>query len=354
MKKIFLISILAVNLSYSQINNMSFSKNDIENDTILYAKTNSKLTDHSISLEKKFSFNQFMFDSKWDDLYTFFDLHEDSESNRYNHYLFEEKKNNIFRYRKNNQFDSFTFDDIFLCLKEPALFTKECNSSLVFCKSFNDKEPAYNFFLRLVNKYFDTKIEKNQKNYYSYGKKLNFNIQIIENDVYLIIEDKNKDYQNSLMYSYDYYNLYSQFYEIDNDYSYRGIKFGTSLSTIKSITKLNNYRYGDRYVYLPQGDKYLSWKGFEVEDNHCFFYFTKDYRLAEVSIAVDCFSDTDFDEIKNQLIYKFGHYSYERFDQLFWVGKNLTIIMPTKKNDFDYIHIYISSNKLKKEVDKDY
>ena len=354
MKKIFFPSLLVANFTYSQIVPQKISRNNEIIDTIAYSINGAKMSKHTKEIDKKFNFSKFTFTAKWQDLFPFFEIADENYLNKYNNIFFKDKDKIHFRYLKDVEFDSCNFDDAFLSLEKPINWSTSSYSSLVFCKSFNDLDSAKEFYFKLVSKYFITNTNKSYTMYFTEGEKLKFSVNLIHNSVYFFIEDYIKDYKNSMLFSYDYSNFYYQFFEIDNDYSFRGIKFGESLSSIKSKTKLSKYKYGDNYIYTPQEDNFLVWKGFQVERNECFFYFTKDFKLAEVSLAVNCFSDTDFDKIKTQLINKFGPFSYERNNQLYWVGKNLTIILPTNKEDLDYIHIYISSNKLKREVDKDY
>ena len=128
---------------------------------------------------------------------------------------------------------------------------------LRFCKIFEKTDDAVNFYLATSKLYF--KIDSNdvESIYYIMGKKINFRLSLNGNIVYLDIEDQWKVYNNSLMFSYDYDRLYQQFKDIDNDYSYRGIKFGSNLSTIKTITKLDNYKFGDKFTFLPKDEKFL-------------------------------------------------------------------------------------------------
>lgn len=69
MKKIFLISLIFSNLSYSQIKSNNIISNNLNPDTILhFMHKGAKMSKHTVDLEKQFKFGKFTFDSKWDDL----------------------------------------------------------------------------------------------------------------------------------------------------------------------------------------------------------------------------------------------------------------------------------------------
>jgi hypothetical protein len=362
MKKILVLTLFSFtifNETYSQI------KSKISNDIIKVdsAAVESVSVDSSISvlfvpfsnrsilLDKNFSFGNFNFNKKWDNIKSMFSFASNSDLSEYS---FEQTEDDFyFSYILKKEFENIKFDDIFLKLSK-GNYLNLGFSKLIFVKKFENTNDAVDFYLK-TSKYF-FKINQNNFSavYRKGGEKINLSVSLIENYVYLEVEDEIKYFNSSQIFNYKYNFLFYQFKEIDNDYSFRDIKFGTNLSTIKSFTKLDSHKNGNKYTFNPKDEKYFFWKGFDVPKGGTFFYFTKDLKLAEVSIVVQCFNDYSLDEIKTKLIKIFGSPSIKTNEEIKWVGKNITIMIPNKRDEKDYIHILISSNILDREFEKDY
>lgn len=353
MKRVLIVTItflLIVSISFSQ-NKSKISKDNAIVDTGAVVEKIVPITNRSILLDNNVTFGNFSFNKKWNDIKSMFYFSSNDELEKYS---FEQNNDEIYlSYNLNKEFEKLKFDDIFLKISKLNYINNGC-SELICIKNFEKLDDAVNFYLNTSKIFFKINPNELQTEYFNFGKNINISVRLENNIVYLGIQDKWKTYNNSLSFSYDYYHLDYQFKEIDNDYSFREIKFGTNLSIIKAITKLDNYKFGNKFTFLPKDEKYLFWKGFEVPKGGSFFYFTKDYKLAEVSLAVDCFNDYGLNEIKNKLIDFFGPPSFKSDETIKWVGKNITISIPNKKGEKDYIHILISSNYLSREYDKDY
>jgi hypothetical protein len=304
-------------------------------------------------LDSNFRFNEFSFNSKWESInHSVTEINEDEDMDEYLSNNMTNKK--IFLISKYKKFDGFIYDKIYLKFS----INRFSYTNYVFVKEFTNIDSSLKFYEELSKHYFKIKNFNDFSDTYSEaGKKIFILTKIENNKVYLSISETKNSSPNTIKESYDYYNLSYQFKEIDNDFSYRGIKFGTSLSLIQNSTKLLPYtrKGGSRYTYLPTDSKYLFWKSFELKPGDCFFYFSDKFKLSNVSLAIDCNNDLQYNEIKNKLISILGNYSYGYFNSINWVGKNIEISIPSKRDkDLDYIHIMISSKKHYRASEKDF
>lgn len=317
-----------------------------------------KFSDRFNQSQYNFKYGKFTFNSKWDDIYNLYDLMDEEDLSQFDYNNLSTDNDYVFHLSEVIPFENLKFDDVFLYMSN---FHTRTNSELRFYKKFENYTEADNFYSTIVKKIFKTNISYHSNYYYGIGKKLNAGVFINTDKngkiiVFLTISDMPKLYKNSMLFSYDYYYLSQQFKEIDNDYSFRGIKFGTPLSVIKNITNLKNYRFGSKYTYIPTDEKYTFWKGLKFLESATFFNLTKDFKLAEVSMAYSCPELKDFDNLKEKLVKILGYASVEKDDNgnVFWIGKNITIILSNKLINEDFVYVIIKSNMLKWEIDKDY
>lgn len=272
-------------------------------------------------------------------------------------YLFEYNQDTIVMFGSK-------FDNLYFICDEDIDYSID---RLFSYRSFEDTLVAQKFYKNLINKIFvidqlDIQNTKEVFGEFIVGKP--FNSKTKNYRINIFINDKNIICRLSTSSMYEETKMFKKYFlyanrklkDIDANNSYRGIKFGTNISEIKKIVELEAYESGITHTYrVVKNEKYLNWLSFSARPYNCFFYFSKDYRLSEVSLAVDCLNDGDYNEIKQKLIDEIGEPLFERFGNYVWHGANLKIELPAKKEkDSNYIHISIASKKINRFYDTDY
>ncbi len=332
----------------------SQNKKDIIDSTSFIVDTAiapTKTTNEFRKLDNFFSFGQFTFNSNWANVNSLFDIQTEDDLSKYPYKDLEVKNAYLFHYNFNTKINNYEFDDIFLSINKSFFYS---NSELKFYKIFESNIEAELFYKNIVKFYFRIESKITEDYYFSNGKNINLNVNIDDKVVNMKISSKYNTYKKSLLYSYDYYFLSDDFKEIDIDNTFRGIKFGTLKSVINSSVKSSKTNLDNTYALFPKENKYLNWKGITFNDGGCGLFFSKDFKFAEVRLGKDCYNDEDYDNFLKKLIAILGTPSYN-FNGTHWIGKNISIFLPSKRDEeINMIILYISSNFLNVVKYKDF
>jgi hypothetical protein len=232
---------------------------------------------------------------------------------------------------------------------------------LKFVKKFNTNEDCFDFYKSFQKKYFIYEKFNSDFQITEYGG-VNNRISIYIDDNYFILEIHNyaTPYDKSLISQYDYINTTEAFKEIDNDYSFKGLKFGTPQSEVKKVVNFKKTDYDTPFKLQTDEQKYAIWKGIYF-DNNTQFFFSKEKRLSRIVLFYPYKTKDEFDEFTNKIKKLLGDIhllnkndKYER-----WVGKNIVITVDIKEDDdvtspYKWVLLYINSKNIKTEYDKDF
>jgi hypothetical protein len=240
-------------------------------------------------------------------------------------YLYENNRNNFNIFNLN-------FDNEFLAFGTNIYITSE---TLVFIKTFKDSfdlQKNAKVYLKKIFpdiKYTDMLYKIETK--YSIPFDVSFTIT---NKSIILSITRYPNTQQSIFYKRLYNSSKKLFKELDISNSYRGIKFGTSLFELKKIINIEPVETGITHSFVVKEDKYLNWLDFQVNKWACGFYFDDKYRLAEVTLGLECYNDKDYDKIIEKLNNNFGSpfMINSKLNYRNWEGKNICISVPFKSD----------------------
>ena len=341
MKKLFLFILLQFSLS-----NISLSQ-----------KNDNNYSQYFKEYSNNFKWNNFSFKTDYSNYYNdIIDL-TDEEKIIYQSIFNESISDSQIVYKFNNKpiFQNIDFDDVFLSFGQNS--DDKYFQNLRFIKYFNSNEDAKKFYLtnlNLLTKKFGITNVVNQNNIWVGGPTLFFILTPKENSVVFSVSTLNyNQYLGSLKQKYDYYYTSDKFKEIDKSNTFRGIKFGTNLESIKSITHLT--KTFSNYEFVTKESKYINWNSiiFSLDGTH--FGFSKEKKLSAVMLICDYYDEDGFIKLKQQIIDILGSETI-RGKFIIWVGDNLTIYMNKDfiSNDDKDKTIVIQSNKHTTFFEKDY
>lgn len=302
-----------------------------------------------------FNYDNFTFKKSWqsfaDDLDEIYS--DDLIENPYN--LSFRFYNKVFIFKKKPPFLNIQFDAVFLMMDKYTFSTR-----LRFIKKFKSSEDCFKFYKVFQNKCFV--YEKNTSDFeISDCKTADKHFSVYTDDNMFVIEIKNflTNYQNSLLSQYDFINLTDEFKEIDEENSFRGIKFGTLQSEVKQIVKFRDSEFNTPFVLPTDQPKYAHWKGIDFE-KFTDFCFSKEKKFSEVTLSFRYYNRKEFDDFVTKIRKILGnnHFVDEKVGFERWCGKNIQIAISLKYDESDipykFIYLLITSNKYKSVIEKDF
>lgn len=347
LKKNYMKNILLILLFQLTLLNISFSQKKITNYTQYFKEYSNN-----------FKWNNFSFKSDFKNYYNeLIDLSDD-EKIIYQNIFLKTISDSLIVYKFDLKpiIQNIEFDDVFLNFGENS--DRYYFQNLNFVKYFNsdsvdEQKNYYLINLEFLTKKFGVPVVIDNSNIWQGSSKLFFNLSYGENAVALSISLFNKAYLGSLKQKFDYFFTSEKFKEIDKAYSFRGIKFGSTLEFIKSITRLTK-TYSD-YEFVTKESKYLNWNSiyFSLDGTH--FGFTKDKKLSEVILLCDYNDEEGYNKLREKLIGILGSETIIG-NFISWTGDNISIYMNNSFNSNDQKDrvIIIKSNLLESYVEKDY
>ena len=152
MKKVLIATILfllIVSISFSQ-NKSNISNDSATVDSVVVVPS-VPFTIRSILLDNNFTFGNFSFNKKWNDIKSMFYHSSNDELEKYS---FEPKNDDIyFSYSLNKEFEKLKFDDIFLKISK-LHYINESQSKIIFIKKFEQLDDAVGFYLDASKTFF--------------------------------------------------------------------------------------------------------------------------------------------------------------------------------------------------------
>lgn len=332
--------------------------------TFVFSQSSSSLSDYFYRIDNDFKWNSFSFKSDWF-LYSSQFTNNNESTNSYN-FLLNYKRGNdynkqLFEFKFLPIFENIKFDKSYLELENNNILYYD---KLVLIKNFDKSNDASIFYnstkKNLTNKYgigdsthhYDY---QNEVGRIWWGNNIVVSLKKINGkSVYLSIKNTQFDYYNSIQFKKDYNNLSFEFQQIDNDYSFKGVKFETSLNSLKSIYSLKNY-LSSKYSFRTYDSNFLIWKSIQFSE-YALLNFDKESQLAEVNLVYDYKTKSEFDYFQNRLTTILGQPSKDENDSRMWIGKSIIIGAPkvyieSGRRPFS---ISIMSNKIDKATEKDY
>jgi hypothetical protein len=356
-------------------NYQSFSQNS----TKTTPKTTPKATAAFINIENNFKWNNFSFRNPYS-TYAI-DIEEINPINSQcdislvkQLWPFEDSILLDLKFR-DTKYDDYIFDeahvisslDIFRQYNSNSRY----NTYLSFIKNFDDSIDADKFESELLdyynNKFGQFGVKKGFLSRTWYGNKIHILIKRVEAIVILSIRDiddrYDHSYLSSFLFKYDYYHTSDLFKSIDKDNSYRGIRFGTYLNSIKSIG-IPMVKTWSKYQYKLESSKYRSWNS--INFDNVYLNLTSDLKFAGVYLMnpLDKFGElvnenriVEYQKIVEKIKTLLG-YPTRWVDGLYvWQGKNITICLTDFDNnntDEDEFELIIMSNIYKIQQEKEY
>jgi hypothetical protein len=286
-------------------------------------------------------------DTAYVDLY----LPKNELSNRY-----------VFKFNKSAVIQNINFKDVFLTFGSYGTIDYGNNfyQSIAFVNYYKNNDEVKRYY----KKYIDTLTKKFGKpgEYFTdhlegydngwFGKEFTFRLfvdtskkSIVFTNVYIT-----NVYDKSLKYKYDYFYTSEKFKTIDSSNTFRGIKFGTDINSIKSIARLKSL-FSD-YSFNVEEDKYLVWNS--ILFSSTIFYFSKEKKLSSVLLLIDNSNEDSYNDLRKELIEILGFETIVG-DFIMWEGKNLKVAMDKNYNPIPKsIFVVIESKLFQRFTDVDY
>ena len=336
-----------VDTAYASTNPTKINLKDKDNIPTIYLK----------SFLNNFKYKNFTFKSNWEAIRrgvteTFDEnIIEESED-----YISVSKR--FFLFNEPIPIFGIKFNYSFLILDR--LYNSMSITRLKFIKNFNSNDECYAFYKSFQKKYFIYEKHNSDFQITAYGGDNNrISIYIDDNSFILEIHNYATPYDKSLLSQYDYINTTEAFKEIDADYSFKGINFGTPQSEVKKVVNFKKTDYDTPFKLVTDEKKYAIWKGI-VFDNSTYFLFSKEKKLSSIILYYPYNTKDEFDDFTNKIKLLLGDIhllskndKYER-----WVGKNIIITVDIKEADlkspYKWVLLYIDSKYLKTEYAKDF
>lgn len=269
------------------------------------------------------------------------------------------KSKRVFLFNEPIPIFGIKFDNSFLILDR--WYNNSSLTLLKFRKKFQTTDECIKFFESFRKKYFIYDKINSNYNIAEYGGVNNrISVYLDDNDFVIDIHNYLQSYSKSLLSQYDYFNSSDAFKEIDNDNTFKGIKFGTPQSEVKKVVNFKKTDYDTPFRLQTDEQKYAIWKGIYF-DNNTQFSFSKEKRLSKIVLFYPYKTKDEFDEFTNKIKKLLGDIhllnkndKYER-----WVGKNIVITVDIKEDDdvtspYKWVLLYINSKNIKTEYDKDF
>jgi hypothetical protein len=261
----------------------------------------------------------------------------------------------IFKFNVPPIIQNIEFDDVFLNFGENSDGNHYQNLQFIkyFTTSSNeDKKAFYSTSLDILTKKFGRTSILNLNNIWGANLDLFFDLSYGDNYVSLtVISLQNPAYIGSVKQKFDYFFTSDKFKQIDKDNSFRGIKFGSNLESIKLITRLNKTQ--SNYEFIAKDSKYLNWNSITFSLDGTLFGFSKDKKLSMVMLRCDTNDEEEFYKLKEKIIAILGPETIKG-EFIIWSGNNLTIFMSKDYNDSRDKIIVIKSNSYNTFFEKDY
>ncbi len=345
MKKIILILLLQLILS-----NITFSQQK---------KITNNYTQYFKEYSSNFKWNNFSFKTDFKNYYDDLNSLTDDEIILYQNEFNRTISDSVIVFKFNNKpiIQNIEFDDVFLSFGEnpDGSFFENLNFIKYFTSDSDDeRKKFYLSNLELLTKKFGVTNFFNKNSIWEGSQNLFFALDLSESNVSLrIVHSPKTTNIGSLKQKFDYYFTSDKFKEIDKDNSFRGIKFGTSLETIKTITRLT--KSTSNYEYIAKESKYLNWNSitFNIDGTH--FGFSKDKKLSVVMLRCDLSDEEEHYKLKEKIISILGSETVNG-EYITWSGYNITIYMNKNylSDDKKDNVILIESNNYKTFFEKDY
>jgi len=312
---------------------------------------------------KLFSTNYNNFKSKFTEI-SYSDI---SSNTKYfiTEYLVEKNKfdpNNLNYYKNydlNKSFFNSDYDNIFYLIDKMTgahnlILVKEFNNSSdakYFFKNISDRIFLKNDSCSIKYNVFNREEGNDSRNIIINSKNsIAFSLMIEDKFVFLSLSDLSSYGQNIDLAmdnpKEDHTNLFN---EIDKSNTFRGLKFGSTKKQIQDITAIVPYESGETHTYRPlNDDKFNSWLEFNTSKGGCFFYFSEYNLLSAVSLGLSIGFNNEGQNNLNAIIQNLRLLlgkPIEQDDNLYWIGENIMINIPTKSNRKSYVNLIISSNR---------
>jgi hypothetical protein len=311
------------------------------------------------NIEKSINYNTFNFGAKWADFEYQLDNITDDDSDFLLKCINNIKINDsnlVFKFKDKNKFNGFEFDDVFLNITSIPIYNSYVHK-LFFIKKFTNDSSAKKFNKNLIEilslKFGKYSISNNFIQWY--GNQIYSNVTLKDENVILEFGTYMAPYSKSLFKSYDYFYTSDLFKAIDNDNSFKGLLFGTHLSSIKQTVNLTKVEDYQRVInYETNNKKYLIWNSLFFDNVE--FWFSKELKLSDVIIVYNISNDLSSNDFENKLMDILGtpsRHSNDFSNNTIWYGKNLKIIL-IKHDDSKFCSLMISSLKYNPFIDKEY
>lgn len=306
----------------------------------------------------EFKYQNFSFKKKWDEFKNNLSELNDDDEILINAKITPSPRNRTFLFTSNTPFLNIKFDKVFLIMEG---FGEWSNlTRLKFIKQFKSPEESDTYFRNFKNKYILEPKGKDSIYSCDYKNSNNYTSIYLDDDKFVIeINDFIKNYLNSIVSQYDYDNSTESFKEIDNDNTFKSIKFGTSQKEVKKIVNFVKTESTTPYSLVTDEQKYAIWKGIYF-DNLTQFYFSKEKYFSGISLCYPYKNREEFDSfiLKIRKILGDIHLKTNKDEFEIWHGKNISIILSLKYNPDDvkykWIYLYINSKHIKTEYEKDF
>ncbi|MCF8342724.1 MAG: hypothetical protein K9I82_17235 [Chitinophagaceae bacterium] len=332
--------------------------------TFTFSQNVRPLSNYFYSIDEDFKWNSFSFKNDW-----FFYSSQFAKSNEntksynflLNYKIDDDYTKQLFEFKYLPIYENIKFDKSYLQLENDKILYYD---KLVFLKSFeksNDAKLFYNTTKKFLSNKYGIGDSTHHYDYQNeigrqwWGNNIVISIKIVnEKFIFLSIRNVQYDYYNSIQFKKDYNNLSFDFKQIDNEYSFKGIKFETPLNTLKNTYDFKDY-LSSKYNFRTYESNFLNWKSI-IFSEYALFSFDKNFNLAEVSLLFDYKSQIEFNFYQNKLINILGQPSIEDNESRMWIGKNIIIGAPKIYNDgrLRTFSLTIMSNKTNKASEKDY
>jgi len=331
--------------------------------TFVFSQSKSALSDYFYSVDNHFKWNSFSFKSDWDSYSSQFTKNNemnDSYNFLQNYKIDDDYIKQLYECKYLPIFENIKFDKSYLQLENNKVLYYD---KLVFLKSF-EKITDASIFYTTTKKILTNKFGIGDSTYhYEYqneagrvwwGNNIAITLKKINGKfIYLTVKNVKSDYHNSIQFKKDYNNLTFDFKEIDDDYSFKGIKFETQLNIIKKSYNFQKY-LNRNFSYMTFDKYFLTWKSFQFSE-YVLFNFNKEMKFAEVHLFYDYNTLSDFNYFHNRLVQILGQPSKEDEDSKMWIGKNILIGTPKNYSESSRrFSLSIISNNIEMATEKDY
>ncbi|HCT24186.1 MAG TPA: hypothetical protein DIW54_13025 [Chitinophagaceae bacterium] len=193
---------------------------------------------------------------------------------------------------------------------------------------------------------YPTPIDESSCNLHVWNdKQTRINLSYYKDIQYLLLSIENKNQNTINWYNESEYeeNFTSEFKQFDENNGYKKLKFGMTLTAVKSIVK---YQNNDLFKnYKIENNDYKFW--FDRRFDDCYLRFNKKGLLFQTSLQKTNQTDEEYEIFLNECKEMFGRpmVTFEKkYTYNYWIGKNISIYL-SRWNDGE-TYVIIKNNSL--------